>query len=205
MFMVLHTKNSLQNDPIERGKALLHLQRSSPTSINSGFLTFHHFMAELNTKSSKVNAAKTVSSSFWSFDEYDDPILWIKVLKKSFDETLTWGYRFDDKLERSAVYYFKDEFSVAILVTDSTERKFMKCTIPRLSRFPSFMAPVRAQTSANADGNRKAFYLVPFTLQESIAVGTTTFTLLQERGSSTLIICRKINMTAKEGKWTLCY
>ena len=77
-------------------------------------------MAELNTKSSKVNAAKTVSSSFWSFDEYDDPILWIKVLKKSFDETLTLGYRFDDKLERSAVYYFKDEFSVAILVTDST-------------------------------------------------------------------------------------
>ena len=77
-------------------------------------------MAELNTKSSKVNATKTVSSSFWSFDEYDDPILWIKVLKKSFDETLTWGYRFDDKLERSAVYYFKDEFSVAILVTDST-------------------------------------------------------------------------------------
>ena len=132
-------------------------------------------------------------------------IIIIRSNKKSIDETLTWGYRFDDKLERSAVYYFKDEFSVAILVTDSTERKFMKCTIPRLSRFPSFMAPVRAQTSANADGNRKAFYLVPFTLQESIAVGTTTFTLLQERGSSTLIICRKINMAAKEGKWTLCY
>ena len=132
-------------------------------------------------------------------------IIIIRSNKKSIDETLTWGYRFDDKLERSAVYYFKDEFSVAILVTDSTERKFMKCTIPRLSRFPSFMAPVRAQTSANADGKRKAFYLVPFTLQESIAVGTTTFTLLQERGSSTLIICRKINMTAKEGKWTLCY
>ena len=132
-------------------------------------------------------------------------IIIIRSNKKSIEETLTWGYRFDDKLERSAVYYFKDEFSVAILVTDSTERKFMKCTIPRLSRFPSFMAPVRAQTSANADGKRKAFYLVPFTLQESIAVGTTTFTLLQERGSSTLIICRKINMATKEGKWTLCY
>ena len=43
----------------------------------------------------------------------------IKDQKKSIDETLTWGYRFDDKLERSAVYYFKDEFSVAILATDS--------------------------------------------------------------------------------------
>ena len=55
---------ALQNDPTERGKALLHLPRSSSTSINSGFLTFHHFLAELNTNSSKVNAAKTVSSSF---------------------------------------------------------------------------------------------------------------------------------------------
>ena len=55
---------ALQNDPTERGKALLHLPRSSSTSIKSGFLTFHHFLAELNTKSSKVNAAKTVSSSF---------------------------------------------------------------------------------------------------------------------------------------------
>ena len=43
----------------------------------------------------------------------------IKDQKKSIDETLTWGYRFDDKLERSAVYYFKDEFSVAIFATDS--------------------------------------------------------------------------------------
>ena len=47
-------------------------------------------------------------------------IIIIRSDKKSIDETLTWGYRFDDKLERSAVYYFKDEFSVAILVTDST-------------------------------------------------------------------------------------
>ena len=47
-------------------------------------------------------------------------IIIIRSNKKSIDETLTWGYRFDDKLERSAVYYFKDEFSVAILVTDST-------------------------------------------------------------------------------------
>ena len=62
------------------------------------------------------------------------------------------------------------------------------------------MAPFRAQTSANADGKRKAFYLVPFTLEESIAVGITTVTLLQERGSFTLIICRKINMATKEGK-----
>ena len=47
-------------------------------------------------------------------------IIIIRSNKKSIKETLTWGYRFDDKLERSAVYYFKDEFSVAILVTDST-------------------------------------------------------------------------------------
>ena len=47
-------------------------------------------------------------------------IIIIRSNKKSIEETLTWGYRFDDKLERSAVYYFKDEFSVAILVTDST-------------------------------------------------------------------------------------
>ena len=46
-------------------------------------------------------------------------IIKIRSNKKSIDETLTWGYRFDDKLERSAVYYFKDEFSVAILATDS--------------------------------------------------------------------------------------
>ena len=46
-------------------------------------------------------------------------IIMIRSNKKSIDETLTWGYRFDDKLERSAVYYFKDEFSVAILATDS--------------------------------------------------------------------------------------
>ena len=46
-------------------------------------------------------------------------IIIIRSNKKSIDETLTWGYRFDDKLERSAVYYFKDEFSVAILATDS--------------------------------------------------------------------------------------
>ena len=47
-------------------------------------------------------------------------IIIVRSNKKSIEETLTWGYRFDDKLERSAVYYFKDEFSVAILVTDST-------------------------------------------------------------------------------------
>ena len=46
-------------------------------------------------------------------------IIIIRSNKKSIKETLTWGYRFDDKLERSAVYYFKDEFSVAILATDS--------------------------------------------------------------------------------------
>ena len=46
-------------------------------------------------------------------------IIIIRSNKKSIDETLTWGYRFDDKLERSAVYYFKDEFSVAIIATDS--------------------------------------------------------------------------------------
>ena len=46
-------------------------------------------------------------------------IIIIRSNKKSIDETLTWGYRFDDKLERSAVYYFKDEFSVAILATNS--------------------------------------------------------------------------------------
>ena len=46
-------------------------------------------------------------------------IIIIRSNKESIDETLTWGYRFDDKLERSAVYYFKDEFSVAILATDS--------------------------------------------------------------------------------------
>ena len=46
-------------------------------------------------------------------------IIIIRSNKKSTEETLTWGYRFDDKLERSAVYYFKEEFSVAILATDS--------------------------------------------------------------------------------------
>ena len=46
-------------------------------------------------------------------------IIIIRSNKKCIEETLTWGYRFDDKLERSAVYYFKDEFSVAILATDS--------------------------------------------------------------------------------------
>ena len=46
-------------------------------------------------------------------------IIIIRSNKKSIDETFTWGYPFDDKLERSAVYYFKDEFSVAILATDS--------------------------------------------------------------------------------------
>ena len=42
----------------------------------------------------------------------------IRSNKKSIDKTLTWGHRFDDILERSAVYYFKDELSVAILAID---------------------------------------------------------------------------------------
>ena len=42
----------------------------------------------------------------------------IRSNKKSIDKTLTWGHRFDDILERSAVYYFKDEVSVAILAID---------------------------------------------------------------------------------------
>ena len=42
----------------------------------------------------------------------------IRSNKKSIDKTLTWGHRFDDILERSAVYHFKDELSVAILAID---------------------------------------------------------------------------------------
>ena len=42
----------------------------------------------------------------------------IRSNKKSIDKTLTWGHRFDDILQRSAVYYFKDELSVAILAID---------------------------------------------------------------------------------------
>ena len=46
-------------------------------------------------------------------------MMMIRSNNNSIDETLTWGDRFDDKLERSAVYYFKDELSVAILAIDS--------------------------------------------------------------------------------------
>ena len=46
-------------------------------------------------------------------------MMMIRSNNNSIDETLTWGHRFDDKLERSAVYYFKDELSVAILAVDS--------------------------------------------------------------------------------------
>ena len=46
-------------------------------------------------------------------------MMMIRSNNNSIDETLTWSHRFDDKLERSAVYYFKDELSVAILAVDS--------------------------------------------------------------------------------------
>ena len=46
-------------------------------------------------------------------------MMMIRSNNNSIDETLTWGHRLDDKLERSAVYYFKDELSVAILAIDS--------------------------------------------------------------------------------------
>ena len=46
-------------------------------------------------------------------------MMMIRSNNNSIDETLTWGHRFDDKLERSAVYYFKGELSVAILAIDS--------------------------------------------------------------------------------------
>ena len=39
--------------------------------------------------------------------------------KEKYRRDTYLGLSIDDKLERSAVYYFKDEFSVAILATDS--------------------------------------------------------------------------------------
>ena len=62
--------------------------RSLSTSMNSGFITFSRFLAVLNINSSKMYAAKTVSSSFLSFDEYvresSDQMLWIEVLNSCF-------------------------------------------------------------------------------------------------------------------------
>ena len=74
----------------KRGKTILHLHRSSSTSINSGFVTCSRFLEVLNIKSSKMNAAKIVSSSFRCFDEYVplreslDQMLWIEVLNSCF-------------------------------------------------------------------------------------------------------------------------
>ena len=70
------------------GKTILHLLRSSSTSMNSGFVTCSRFLAVLNIISSKMYAVKTVSSSFLSFDEYvresSDQMLWIEVLNSCF-------------------------------------------------------------------------------------------------------------------------
>ena len=56
--------------------------------MNSGFVTLSHFLAVLNIISSKMYAAKTISSSFLSFDEYvsesSDQMLWIEVLNSCF-------------------------------------------------------------------------------------------------------------------------
>ena len=71
----------------KRGKTILHLLRSLSTLINSGFVTCSHFLAVLNIQSSKMNAAKRVSSSFWSSTEYVpslDQMLWIEVLSCCF-------------------------------------------------------------------------------------------------------------------------
>ena len=72
----------------KRGKTILHLLRSLSTSMNSGFVTLSRFLAVLNIISSKMYAAKTISSSFLSFDEYvresSDQMLWIKVLNSCF-------------------------------------------------------------------------------------------------------------------------
>ena len=70
----------------KRGNTILHLHRSSSTSINSGFVTCSRFLEVLNKKPSKMNAAKIVSSSFRCFNEYVPPcesldqMLWIEVL-----------------------------------------------------------------------------------------------------------------------------
>ena len=72
----------------KRGKTILHLLRSLSTSMNSGIVTLSHFLAVLNIISSKMYAAKTISSSFLSFDEYvsesSDQMLWIEVLNSCF-------------------------------------------------------------------------------------------------------------------------
>ena len=72
----------------KRGKTILHLLRSSSTSMNSGFVTCSRFLAVLNIISSKMYAVKIVSSSFLSFDEYvresSDQMLWIEVLNSCF-------------------------------------------------------------------------------------------------------------------------
>ena len=56
--------------------------------MNSGFVTCSRFLAVLNIISSKMYAAKTVSSSFLSFDGYvresSDQMLWIEVLNSCF-------------------------------------------------------------------------------------------------------------------------
>ena len=56
--------------------------------MNSGFVTCSRFLAVLNIISSKMYAAKTVSSSFLSFDKYvsesSDQMLWIEVLNSCF-------------------------------------------------------------------------------------------------------------------------
>ena len=72
----------------KRGKTILHLLRSLSTSMNSGFVTLSRFLAVLNIISSKMYAAKTISSSFLSFDEYvselSDQMLWIEVINSCF-------------------------------------------------------------------------------------------------------------------------
>ena len=76
--------------PKKRGKTILHLLRSLSTSINSGFVACSHLLPVLNISSSKMNAAKTVSSDFWSFVEFVSPrklsnqMLWIEVLNCCF-------------------------------------------------------------------------------------------------------------------------
>ena len=52
---------------------------------------FRGFPTELNTKSSKMNAAKTATSSFWSFDESNDYILWTEVLNRCFSTLMKRG------------------------------------------------------------------------------------------------------------------
>ena len=83
--------------PKKRGKTILHLHRSSSTSINSWFVKCSRFLEVLNKKSSKMNAAKILSSSFRCFNEASktasppasppeslDQMLWIEVLNSCF-------------------------------------------------------------------------------------------------------------------------